>query len=59
MVLDTDFSRVPAEPDIRPGKHHERVDVLASVMARIAIADADGDVELADPLDHWDEVHRE
>jgi len=25
-------------------------------MARAALADADGDRELADPLGHWDEV---
>ena len=56
MALDNDFSRVPAEEPETPGQHHARIPILDVALARAATADADGDVEIADPLGHWHEV---
>lgn len=57
MVLGEDFGKVPAEAEDRAeGTASTRFDILRWVMARINLAEVDGDRAIADPLGHWHEV---
>ena len=54
-MTDNDWSRVPAdEPEPAYPASSPRFDLFAEILRRDALEEADGDAELADPLNHWE-----